>query len=142
MLLWPPCSQYLIRPTKLLIANLGVRLDLKQIALRCRNTEFNPCCVAAIIMRLRELLTMALLFASGRMIITGTKCAHNSALAIKKFAYIIERVLPYYSQFSLCSWFGRIDTVTMQTLTVKPMFLFGKLTLGSLYKAAGMLIVE
>ena len=26
-------------------ANLGVRLDLKKIALKCRNTEFNPRCV-------------------------------------------------------------------------------------------------
>ena len=37
-----------------LIADLGVRLDLKQIALRCRNTEFNPRRFAAVIMRLRE----------------------------------------------------------------------------------------
>eukprot|EP00804_Cyclotella_cryptica_P020185 CCRYP_010885-RA/>CCRYP_010885-RA protein AED:0.28 eAED:0.28 QI:67/1/1/1/1/1/3/2272/282 len=73
-------------------ANLGVRLDLKQIALRCRNTEFNPRRFAAVIMRLREPRATALLFASGRMVVTGTKCAHNSALATKKFAYIIERV--------------------------------------------------
>lgn len=43
-------------------------------------------------MRLREPRATALLFASGRMVVTGTKCAHNSALATKKFAYIIERV--------------------------------------------------
>ena len=73
-------------------ANLGVRLDLKQIALRCRNTEFNPRRFAAVIMRLREPRATALIFASGRMVVTGTKSTHNAALATKKFAYILERV--------------------------------------------------
>eukprot|EP00565_Helicotheca_tamesis_P009356 CAMPEP_0185736358 /NCGR_PEP_ID=MMETSP1171-20130828/27626_1 /TAXON_ID=374046 /ORGANISM="Helicotheca tamensis, Strain CCMP826" /LENGTH=288 /DNA_ID=CAMNT_0028406939 /DNA_START=29 /DNA_END=895 /DNA_ORIENTATION=+ len=73
-------------------ANLGVRLDLKQIALRCRNTEFNPRRFGAVIMRLREPRATALIFASGKMCVTGTKSAHNSSLAAKKFAYIIERV--------------------------------------------------
>ena len=73
-------------------ANLGVRLDLKQIALRCRNTEFNPRRFGAVIMRLREPRATALIFASGKMCVTGTKSTHNSTLAAKKFAYIIERV--------------------------------------------------
>lgn len=73
-------------------ANLGTRLDLKQIALRCRNTEFNPRRFAAVIMRIREPRATALIFASGKMCVTGTKSAHNSCLAVKKFAYIIEKV--------------------------------------------------
>ncbi len=73
-------------------ANLGVRLDLKQIALRCRNTEFNPRRFAAVIMRLREPRATALIFASGKMCVTGTKTTHNSTLAAKKFAYIVEKV--------------------------------------------------
>eukprot|EP01083_Nonionella_stella_P232913 821121_1 len=73
-------------------ANLGVRLDLKQIALRCRNTEFNPRRFAAVIMRLREPRATALIFASGKMCVTGTKSTHNSTLASKRFAYIIEKV--------------------------------------------------
>jgi len=73
-------------------ANLGVKLDLKQIALRCRNTEFNPRRFAAVIMRLREPRATALIFASGKMCITGTKSSHNSSLAAKRFAYIIDRV--------------------------------------------------
>ena len=73
-------------------ANLGVKLDLKQIALRCRNTEFNPRRFAAVIMRLREPRSTALIFASGKMCITGTKSSHNSSLAAKRFAYIIDRV--------------------------------------------------
>ena len=73
-------------------ANLGVRLDLKKIALQCRNTEFNPRRFGAVIMRLREPRATALLFASGKMCITGVKSAHNASLAAKKFAYIVERV--------------------------------------------------
>jgi len=65
---------------------------LKQIALRCRNTEFNPRRFAAVIMRLREPKATALIFGSGKLVITGTKSSHNSSLATKKIAYILERI--------------------------------------------------
>jgi transcription initiation factor TFIID TATA-box-binding protein len=73
-------------------ANLGVRLDLKKIALKCRNTEFNPRRFGAVIMRLREPRATALIFHSGKMCVTGVKSTHNATLASQKFAYIIERV--------------------------------------------------
>ena len=73
------------------IANLGIKLNLKEIALRCRNTEFNPRRFAAVIMRLREPRSTALIFASGKMCVTGTKSSHNAMLAAKKFTYIVER---------------------------------------------------
>ena len=73
-------------------ANFGVPLDLKQIALKCRNTEFNPKRFGAVIMRLREPRATALIFASGKICITGVKSTHNATLAVKKFAYILERV--------------------------------------------------
>jgi len=72
--------------------DLGVRLDLKQIALRCRNTEFNPRRFAAVIMRLREPRATALIFSSGKMCVTGTRSPQNSSLAARKFAYIIDCV--------------------------------------------------
>lgn len=75
-----------------IIANLGVRLDLKRIALKCRNTEFNPRRFGAVIMRLREPRATALIFASGKMCVTGVKSTHNATLAVKKFAYIVEKV--------------------------------------------------
>lgn len=71
---------------------MGVRLDLKQIALRCRNTEFNPRRFAAVIMRLREPRATALIFQSGKICVTGAKSVHNSTLAAQRFAYIIEKV--------------------------------------------------
>lgn len=73
-------------------ANLGVRLDLKKIALKCRNTEFNPRRFGAVIMRLREPRATALVFASGKICVTGVKSTHNATLACKKFHYIIERI--------------------------------------------------
>lgn len=72
-------------------ANLGIRLDLKKIALKCRNTEFNPRRFGAVIMRLREPRATALIFASGKMVVTGVKSTHNANLASKKFSYIVER---------------------------------------------------
>lgn len=73
-------------------ANLGIRLDLKKIALKCRNTEFNPRRFGAVIMRLREPRATALIFASGKMVVTGVKSTHNATLAAQKFAYIVEKV--------------------------------------------------
>ena len=43
-------------------------------------------------MRLREPRATALVFASGKLVITGTRSGHNSSLATKKVAYILERV--------------------------------------------------
>lgn len=93
-------------------ADLGVRLDLKQIALRCRNTEFNPRRFAAVIMRLREPRATALVFASGKTVITGTKSSHNSSLATKKIAYILERVgfqPASYINFKVQNIVGTVD---------------------------------
>lgn len=73
-------------------ANFGVRLDLKKIALKCRNTEFNPRRFAAVVMRLREPRATALMFSSGKICVTGVKSTHNATLAMKKFHYIIERI--------------------------------------------------
>ncbi|CAN6892491.1 unnamed protein product [Brassica oleracea] len=47
--------------------NLDCKLDLKAIALQARNAEYNPKRFAAVIMRIREPKTTALIFASGRM---------------------------------------------------------------------------
>ncbi|KAH8991534.1 TBP-domain-containing protein [Lactarius akahatsu] len=51
--------------------NLDCRLDLKTIALHARNAEYNPKRFAAVIMRIRDPKTTALIFASGKMVVTG-----------------------------------------------------------------------
>ena len=94
-------------------ANLGVRLDLKKIALRCRNTEYNPKRFAAVIMRLMEPKATGLIFASGKLVVTGVRSSHNAALAAKTFAYIIEKVdagfQPQYLDFKVQNIVGTVD---------------------------------
>ena len=45
--------------------NMCCELDLKKIALKARNAEYNPKRFAAVIMRIREPKTTALIFSSG-----------------------------------------------------------------------------
>lgn len=72
--------------------NLDCRLDLKTIALHARNAEYNPKRFAAVIMRIREPKTTALIFASGKMVVTGAKSEDDSKLAARKFARIIQKL--------------------------------------------------
>lgn len=72
--------------------NLCVRLDLKTIALHARNAEYNPKRFAAVIMRIREPKTTALIFASGKMVVTGAKSEDDSRLASRKYARIIQKL--------------------------------------------------
>lgn len=79
--------------------NLECRLDLKTIALHARNAEYNPKRFAAVIMRIRDPKTTALIFASGKMVVTGAKSEEHSRLAAKKYARIIQR-LGFSAKFS------------------------------------------
>ncbi|XP_040081623.1 TATA-box-binding protein-like [Oryx dammah] len=72
--------------------NLGCKLDLKSIALLARNAEYNPKRFAAVIMRIREPRTTALLFSSGKMVCTGGKSEEQSRLASRKYARIIQKL--------------------------------------------------
>nr|6TB4_M Chain M, TATA-box Binding Protein (TBP) [Komagataella phaffii GS115] len=71
---------------------LGCRLDLKTVALHARNAEYNPKRFAAVIMRIREPKTTALIFASGKMVVTGAKSEDDSKLASRKYARIIQKI--------------------------------------------------
>jgi transcription initiation factor TFIID TATA-box-binding protein len=72
--------------------NLECRLDLKTIALHARNAEYNPKRFAAVIMRIREPKTTALIFASGKMVVTGAKSEEFCRLAARKYARIIQKL--------------------------------------------------
>ena len=62
------------------------------MALYARNTEFNPKRFAAAIMKIRNPRATALIFASGKMVCTGTKNEVDSKLASKKFAATIKKL--------------------------------------------------
>eukprot|EP00270_Netrium_digitus_P009611 TRINITY_DN292_c0_g1_i2.p1 TRINITY_DN292_c0_g1~~TRINITY_DN292_c0_g1_i2.p1 ORF type:complete len:199 (+),score=30.88 TRINITY_DN292_c0_g1_i2:59-655(+) len=72
--------------------NMDCRLELKDIAMRARNAEYNPKRFAAVIMRVREPKTTALIFASGKMVCTGAKSEEQSRLAARKYARIILKL--------------------------------------------------
>lgn len=72
--------------------NMGSRLDLKKIALHARNAEYNPKRFAAVIMRIREPRTTALIFSSGKMVCTGAKSEEESRLAARKYARIVQKL--------------------------------------------------
>ena len=52
---------------------MDCKLDLKKIALKARNAEYNPKRFAAVIIRIRDPKTTALIFSSGKMVCTGAK---------------------------------------------------------------------
>merc|ERR1719464_2701998 len=72
--------------------NLACPLDLKKIALHARNAEYNPKRFAAVIMRIRDPRTTALIFSSGKMVCTGAKSEEDSRLAARKYARIIQKL--------------------------------------------------
>lgn len=72
--------------------NLGCPLNLKQITLHARNAEYNPKRFAAVIMRIRDPKTTALIFSSGKMVCTGAKSEENARFASRKFARIIQKL--------------------------------------------------
>jgi len=73
-------------------ANLGVELDLKKIAMTARNAEYNPRRFKAVIMRIREPKATALVFHSGKMVVTGTKSEADAKHAARKFGRVVVKV--------------------------------------------------
>ncbi|KAL2458485.1 TATA-box-binding protein 2 [Abeliophyllum distichum] len=72
--------------------NLYCKLDLQTIAQKARNSEYNPKRFAAVMMRIKEPKTTALIFASGKMVCTGAKTMQQSKLAARKYARIIQKL--------------------------------------------------
>lgn len=72
--------------------NLSCTLNLMQIAAKARNAEYNPKRFAAVIMRIREPKTTALIFKSGKMVCTGAKSEADSRIAARKYAKIILKL--------------------------------------------------
>ncbi|KAK4454187.1 TATA-box-binding protein [Podospora aff. communis PSN243] len=72
--------------------NLDCRLDLQAISQHARNVEYSRKKFHALIMRIREPRTTTLVFASGKMVITGAKSEELARLAGKKHARLIQKV--------------------------------------------------
>jgi len=87
------------------------KLDLKSIAMRARNAEYNPKRFAAVIMRIREPRTTALIFSSGKMVCTGAKSEEKSRLAARKYARVIQKLgFPAkFKDFKIQNMVGSVD---------------------------------
>eukprot|EP00201_Polytomella_parva_P024397 CAMPEP_0175038912 /NCGR_PEP_ID=MMETSP0052_2-20121109/186_1 /TAXON_ID=51329 ORGANISM="Polytomella parva, Strain SAG 63-3" /NCGR_SAMPLE_ID=MMETSP0052_2 /ASSEMBLY_ACC=CAM_ASM_000194 /LENGTH=202 /DNA_ID=CAMNT_0016300495 /DNA_START=117 /DNA_END=725 /DNA_ORIENTATION=+ len=70
---------------------LGCKLDLRKIAASAKNAEYNPKRFAAVIIRLKDPKTTALVFASGKMVCTGARSEEDAQLAAKKYAKMIQK---------------------------------------------------
>ncbi|KAL0387126.1 UNVERIFIED_CONTAM: TATA-box-binding protein [Sesamum radiatum] len=72
--------------------NLDCKLNLAEISLKTKNSEYNPKRFSAVIMRIKEPKTTALIFASGKIVCTGAKTEQESRLAARKFARVVQKV--------------------------------------------------
>jgi transcription initiation factor TFIID TATA-box-binding protein len=68
------------------------RLDLQQIVMNARNAEYNPKRFAGCIMRMRDPKCTALVFASGKMIITGCKSVDDAKNGARRFQRVLHKV--------------------------------------------------
>lgn len=87
------------------------KLDLKKIAMHARNAEYNPKRFAAVIMRIRDPRTTALIFSSGKMVCTGAKSEKESRLAARKYARVIQKLGWHakFKDFKIQNMVGSVD---------------------------------
>ena len=74
------------------MVNLGVPLKLREIAIQCKNAEYNPTRINAVIMRIKEPKAAALIFNSGIIIVLGARSKETSKEAAKIFAKQIKKL--------------------------------------------------
>ncbi|KAL0244200.1 hypothetical protein GEMRC1_008285 [Eukaryota sp. GEM-RC1] len=72
--------------------NLKCSLDLKHIASYVRNAEYNPRRFAAAIVRIMEPKATALMFRTGKMVITGASNEEDCHRAARRFCRILQKV--------------------------------------------------
>eukprot|EP01006_Ploeotia_vitrea_P025473 TRINITY_DN58335_c0_g1_i1.p1 TRINITY_DN58335_c0_g1~~TRINITY_DN58335_c0_g1_i1.p1 ORF type:complete len:326 (-),score=61.29 TRINITY_DN58335_c0_g1_i1:235-1212(-) len=72
--------------------HLGVDLDLRQIIIRTRNSEYNPGKFGALVMRIRDPHITALMYTSGKVVVTGAKSLEAAKRGAKKITKIIATV--------------------------------------------------
>lgn len=74
---------------------LKVEVDLKQLVFKCRNAEYNPKKVEALIVRLQKTeknpRATCLIYENGRMMITGADSPDDAKVAGKKVAKLVQQ---------------------------------------------------
>ena len=88
--------------------NLGCRLNLPIIAQHARNVEYNRKKFHALVMRIRDPRTTTLVFASGKMVITGAKSEALANFAARRHARAIQKCgfMTTFSEFKVQNFVG------------------------------------
>ena len=73
-------------------ANFCCTLDLAKIVVRIRNAEYNPKRFRAVIMRIFEPRTTAMIFSSGKIVCTGAKSERLACIASRKYGRIMQKL--------------------------------------------------
>ena len=92
-------------------ANFDCQLNLREIALQAKNAEYNPRRFSAVIMKIKEPKTTALIFSNGRIVCLGAKTEEDSKKACKNFGKIIKS-LGYpaiFKEFKIENIVGSLD---------------------------------
>lgn len=92
-------------------ANLEIRIDLNIVARQARNADYKPKRSTAVVLRIREPKATALIFASGKMVITGARSELDARLAGRKFARIVAKCgyHPKFLDFKVQNIVGSAD---------------------------------
>ena len=79
---------------QILVATTDLRADLnlETIQHQVRNAEYNPAKFAACVIRIREPRATALVFESGKMVVTGSGCWEDAKKATIKFGRAISKL--------------------------------------------------
>ncbi|XP_063241530.1 uncharacterized protein LOC134541785 isoform X2 [Bacillus rossius redtenbacheri] len=91
----PASGEHTLRPVVqnvVATVNLSCPLDLMKITFRTRNSEYNPARFNGVVMRINEPHTTALVFQTGKMVVTGARSEDAVNLAARKYARIIQKL--------------------------------------------------
>ena len=72
--------------------NLNCELNLKEVAIQIRNTEYNPKRFSTVIIRQKEPKTTALIFSNGKIVCLGAKSEKDSKKGCRKFAKTLKNL--------------------------------------------------
>ena len=91
--------------------NLRTPIDLRHLTTSARNAEYNPKKFAAVIMRIREPRCTALVFSTGKMVVTGAKSERAAFAGARKFGAIIRKIgfQPKFSEFRVQNMVATAD---------------------------------
>jgi transcription initiation factor TFIID TATA-box-binding protein len=115
--------------------DLKCPINLKEIAQKALNVEYSPKRFSAVVMRQRDPRTTALIFSTGKAVITGAKTPRLAHLAARKIAQKISKLVPVATMTSF-----KIQNVVANFEMPKPLRLI--LLSTSVYNIGGCISYE